>query len=65
MTLKVFRVHDAEGDPISMDIVRVPEGFSFQMYDRQTTDAYMSVIVNTDTIEELRDWLLEKLHSKE
>lgn len=44
----VMHLFDAEGDPTAMDVVRVPEGFSFQMFDRSLDEpkGYQSIIVD-------------------
>ena len=52
----VFKLADAEGDPTRLDVVAVPEGFSFQMYDLRE-DGYISVIVEPAEARRLMDFM--------
>jgi hypothetical protein len=55
----VLHVIDNDDGATAMDIVRVPEGFSFQMWDRQTKDEYQSVILNIEGARELAGFIRE------
>jgi hypothetical protein len=54
---RVIKFMDAEGDPTRLDVVEVPEGYSFQMYDVQE-EGYISVIISPDDATRLLQFLL-------
>lgn len=58
MSTTVLHIFDAEGDPTAFDLVRVPEGFSLQMFDRSVigTD-YISVIISPKDAERIQQFL--------
>jgi uncharacterized alpha-E superfamily protein len=53
----VLHVIDNDDGATGMDIVRVPEGFSFQIFDRRVANEYQSVIANIDTAREVANFI--------
>lgn len=53
----LIKFKDVEGDPIALDVVAVPEGFSFQMYDMRDTLGYQSVIFSPDMARRLVEFI--------
>jgi hypothetical protein len=52
---RVLKLVDSDDGATGVDIVRVPEGWSLQMYDLgDTTGDYRSVIINVDQMRELQ-----------
>jgi hypothetical protein len=58
-----LRIKDSDTGESTLDVVAVPEGFSFQMHylhaEGPDQNDYLSVIVSPADAAELRDFLLE------
>lgn len=53
----VMHVIDSDDGATAMDIVRVPEGFSFQVFDRRVANEYQSVIATIDQMREIANFI--------
>jgi hypothetical protein len=64
-----IRFKDSDTGEALMDVVAVPEGFSFQVSYLAATEVdfsdYLSIIIKPEDAEELRDFLLENMPKRE
>ena len=57
--MSVLKIKDSDTGESGLDIVSVPEGFSFQMFQHDMDD-YISVIVSPSDAERIAQFLIQK-----